>query len=234
MIKAFILEDEPRAIKLLEKYLEQIDFIELVGSERTADSAMAFISEYQVDVLFLDINLPEMSGIKFFKDLSHRPSVIFTTAYPEYAVEGFELDAVDYLLKPITYPRFLKACEKLNKHQHLKAIEKGGVDTAFSDLVYVKSGKTVHKLFWNDILYLEKDDNYVIYHLQDQRILSRQTLNKLELAFPNYFCRVHKSFAVSLLHLEQSSRELVMVNGRELPVGRKFRKQFMDALAIRE
>jgi len=234
MLKAYIIEDEPRAIRLLEKYLDQIDFIELVGSARTPNSAMTFMNDYRVDVLFLDINLPEMSGIKFFKDLNHRPAVIFTTAYPEYAVEGFALDAVDYLLKPITYPRFLKACEKLRKYQHLKAIEKAEVDAAFSDLVYVKSGKTVHKLFWRDILYLEKDDNYVIYHLKDQRILSRQTLNKLELAFPNYVCRIHKSFAVSILHLEQSSREWVMIDGQELPVGRKFRKQFIDALALRK
>lgn len=229
-----IVEDEKLAREKIALYLSNLPEMELKGEYATAHSFLEDWKQGEDLLLFLDINLPDLNGLELAAMMKQNNQVIFTTAYSEYALNGFELDAVDYLLKPINYPRFLKACEKLRKHQHLKTIEKEESNLAFSDLVYVKSGKTVHKLFWKDVLYLEKDDNYVIYHLADQKILSRQTLGKLEYAFPNYICRIHKSFAVSLLHIEQSRREVVMIGGRELPVGRKFRKLFVDALAVRK
>jgi len=229
-LKAYIVEDEAKAIALLETYIQRIHFLELIGSARNPLKAFSFLQEQTVDILFLDINMPILSGIELFKSIAHPPKVIFTTAYPEYAVEGFNLEAIDYLLKPISFPRFVKACERLRKQQEgPNSIAKMPTDL-MADIVYVKSGATTHKLSWKEILYLEKDENYVIYHTHKQRILSRQTLSDLESIFPSYFCRIHKSYAVSLLHLEELERESVLVGTKRLPVGRTYKNQLKEAV----
>lgn len=173
MLKTFIVDDEIKAIELLQTYIQRINFLELLGVARNPLKAFSFLQENEVDVLFLDINMPILSGIELFKSIRNPPNVIFTTAYPEYAVEGFNLEAVDYLLKPIPFPRFLKACERLTKHHKIKTNTIENEGDYLADLVYVKSGPVTHKLSWKAILYLEKDENYVIYHTKNQRILSR-------------------------------------------------------------
>lgn len=232
MIKAFIVEDEIKAIELLETYIRRINFLELVGTARNPMKAFNYLKENEVDVLFLDINMPILSGIELYKTLPQPPAVIFTTAYPEYAVEGFDLEAVDYLVKPISFPRFIRACERLLKRQQVDSQQLQPPSTVFSDLVYVKSGTTRHKISWKSVLYLEKDENYVIYHTSDKRILSRQTLSNLETIFPSYICRIHKSFAVSLLHIQRIERECVYVRDESLPIGRTYKNQFLEKLDI--
>ena len=230
MLNALIVEDEIKAQELLQKYLRQIDFISLIGTLRDPLQAFPFLQEHQVDVLFLDINMPVLSGVELYGSLRNPPAVIFTTAHPEYAVEGFNLEAVDYLLKPITFPRFLKACEKLRKQQKTNSPTPYAHTTDFADIIYVKSGPITHKMSWKEIIYLEKDENYVIFHTAKKRILSRQTLSDLEDTFPHYFCRVHKSYAVSLLHVQQLERELIQMPGKTIPVGRTFRGRLLDGL----
>ena len=230
MFKAYIVEDEVKAIELLQIYIQRIDFLDLVGVTRNPLKAFSYLQENQIDVLFLDINMPILSGIELLKSISQAPNVIFTTAYPEYAVEGFDLEAVDYLLKPISFPRFLKACERLRKQQKINTSGLEPADPFLSDIVYVKSGPTTHKLSWKEVLYLEKAENYVIYHTKNQRILSRQTLSNLETIFPSYICRIHKSYAVSLLHLTRIERESVLVKATILPVGRTFRNRLMEKI----
>lgn len=230
MLKAFIVEDEIKAIELLQNYIEKIDFLTLVGTARNPLKGFSYLQENEIDILFLDINMPVLSGIELLKNLSHPPNVIFTTAYPEYAVEGFTLEATDYLLKPISFPRFLKACERLRKQQKINSANPSAADNFLTDLIYVKSGPVTHKLSWKEILFLEKDENYVIFHTKAQRILSRQTLSDLTSTFPSYFCRIHKSYAVSLLHITRMERESLLVADRELPIGRTFRKDLLDKI----
>ncbi|MTI30811.1 LytR/AlgR family response regulator transcription factor [Xanthovirga aplysinae] len=229
MLKAYIIEDEAKAIDLLSSYIRKIDFLELKGSARDSLKAFNYLQENEVDILFLDINMPVLSGLELYKSISRPPQVIFTTAYPEYAVEGFNLEAVDYLLKPISFPRFLRACEKLLKQQKnvTSPLEQ---HSDFSDIVYVKSGPITHKLSWKEILYLEKDENYVIFHTKEKRVLSRQTLTDLEEIFPNYILRIHKSYAISLLHIDQVEREFLKISCKELPIGRTYRIQLMEGL----
>jgi len=229
MLKAYILEDEAKAIALLQNYIQKIDFVELIGSARNAKKATDFLQDNEIDLLFLDINLPDASGIEFYQNLIAPPIVIFTTAYPNFAVQGFDLEAIDYLLKPITFPRFLRACKRAVKHQ--QSNDSATIHTPNdSDIVYIKSGTLLHKVFWKDVLFLEKDENYVIYHTQEKRILSRQTLNDLEAIFPNYFIRTHKSYAVSLLHIEQVSRDNIKIGKHGLPIGRTYKAQFLERL----
>ena len=237
MIKAFIVEDEAKAIALLRTYIQRVDFLELAGTARNPLKAFSYLQENQIDVLFMDINMPILSGIELYKSIRRPPQVIFTTAYPEYAVEGFDLEAVDYLLKPINFPRFLKACERLQKQQKINNFTIAAPPSLFTDIIYVKSGPITHKLSWKEVLYLEKSENYVIYHTENQRILSRQTLSDLESIFPSYICRIHKSYAVSLLHLSQLGRESVLIYEKNLPIGRTFRNRLLariDDLKNRE
>lgn len=229
-LKTYIVEDEIKALELLENYIQQIDFLDLVGTSRNPMRAFHYLQEHEVDVLFLDINMPILSGIELYKSLSHPPVVIFTTAYPEYAVEGFNLEAVDYLVKPISFSRFLQASERLLKRQQIQQTAILPELAHLSDIVYVKSGATRHKIFWREVLYLEKDENYVIYHTREKRILSRQTLTNLETIFPAYICRIHKSYAASLLHTQQVEREFLKIGERTLPIGRRYREGLMERL----
>lgn len=230
MLKAYIVEDEIKAIELLKNYIAQIDFLELAGESRNPLKAFNYLQKNNVDVLFLDISMPILSGLELYKSISNPPSVIFTTAYPEYAIDGFDLEAVDYLLKPIPFPRFLKACEKLLKQKKIDEIPIVGEASNFQDIIYVKSGAITHKVSWREVHYIEKDENYVIYHTLKKRILSRQTLSDLEKIFPSYICRIHKSYAVSLLHLQQIERESLKIEGKAIPIGRTYRNDFMEKI----
>jgi len=230
MMKAYIVDDEIKALELLRTYIDRIEYIELVGASRDPVEAFHYLKEHQIDILFLDINMPVLSGVDLYKSLSDPPAVIFTTAYAEYAVEGFNLQAVDYLVKPITFPRFLQASERLSKKQTNEYSPKGNLENDFANIIYVKSGAVTHKLSWKEIQYIEKDENYVIYHTEAKKILSRQTLTDIEAIFPSYFCRIHKSYAVSLLHLSQLEREFVKLADKLLPVGRTYKGKLKEKL----
>ncbi len=227
VLRSIIVEDEILAIELLLNYIEKVDFLEVVATTRNPMNVSQLLEKHEAEVLFLDINMPMLNGIELYKSLVNPPQVIFTTSYPNYAVEGFNLEAIDYLLKPIAFPRFLKACHRLIKQQRtdLKHDTNSAKSTTPS-FVYLKSGAVTHKVNWQDVLYLEKDENYTIYHTKDKRILVRQTLAKATYLFPKYICRIHKSYAVSLLHIEQLWRDAIKVAGKKLPISRHFRESF--------
>ena len=228
IIQAFLIDDEPKALDLLKNYLGRIPYMKVVGEARDPMKALEMLQQQKVDVIFLDINLPNLSGIEFYSSLQEPPAVIFTTAYPEFAVQGFELEALDYLVKPITFTRFLKACNRLVKNKDLQKSEKQPAVPAFADIVYIKSGPVMHKLLWRDIQYLEKDENYVIYHTPDKKVLSRQSLGELEEILPPYFVRIHKSYTVSLLHIQTLEREQITLAKGQLPVGNTYRQQLQE------
>lgn len=231
MIKSIIVEDEPKAIELLKVYIERIDFICSIAAFRNPMQAFHFLKQEPVDLIFLDINMPIMSGIELYKSLKNPPAVIFTTAYSNYAVEGFELEATDYLVKPILFPRFLKACDRIKSRQEEKKGVYSSKISQLNDMVYVKSGHTTHHFLWREIQYLEKDENYVKYRqISGKQILSRQTLTELDMLFPFYICRIHKSYAVSLIHVQEVGTEFVKVNDVQLPLGRTYKATFLTAI----
>lgn len=225
--RAYLVDDEARALELLRNYIERVPSVEWVGEARDPLKALAYLATQQVDVLFLDINLPNLSGIDFYARLNHQPKIIFTTAYPEFAVKGFDLAAVDYLLKPITFERFAKACSRLAKNQWTDQPTDKKMP---QDLIYVKSGATLHKILANEILYLERDENYVVYHTTKKRILTRQTLSQLEATLPDYFVRIHKSYIVSLLHLDSMRSDQVYLKNQVIPIGKTYRSLLYNRL----
>ncbi|MGB5665701.1 MAG: LytTR family DNA-binding domain-containing protein [Maribacter sp.] len=188
-IRCLVVDDEELARALLESYIAKLDFLDLAGSAEGPVEAMNLMRETTVDLLFLDIQMPEIKGTDFAKMITAETQIIFTTAYSEYALEGFELNALDYLLKPITFERFLKAVNKAKFTGTTKITE---------ETITVKSGYDLHKLKYNEIRYIESDSEYVIYHTADKRIMSNQSLKTLEKTLPSFiFMRVHRSYIIN-------------------------------------
>lgn len=223
--KVVIIDDEPKAIDLIRHYVNQTDALTIAATFRDPFKAFHYLSTSEVDLVFLDINMPQLSGLDLLSNLKNKPNVIFTTAYAEYAINGFDLDAVDYLLKPISFSRFSTAIQKFLKRHNTPTV----IDEIPSDPVYIKSGTKNYKFFWRDIILLEKSENYVIYHLMDgQRLLSRTTLGEVEKLFPSYMIRVHKSYAVGLHHIITVEANKIQVPDLEVPIGRKFKEIFHE------
>tara|TARA_R110000868_G_scaffold366839_1_gene629779 strand:+ start:20163 stop:20840 length:678 start_codon:yes stop_codon:yes gene_type:complete len=188
-IKCLIVDDEELARSLLKTYIEKVNFLELVSDFENPLDAIKVLKEQKIDLLFLDIQMPEIKGTDFAKMIPDSTQIIFTTAYSEYALEGYELNAVDYLLKPITFERFLKAVNKIKTNTDQESSE---------DSIIIKSGYDLHKLKYDAILYIESDSEYAIYHTTDGKIMSNQSLTALEKKLPKeLFMRVHRSYIVN-------------------------------------
>lgn len=220
-----IVEDEPLAQKVLKQYISDHPSLHLAAVCEDAFSAQQTLAVQAIDILFLDINLPRLSGINFLKTLSQPPAVIFTTAYPEYAVEGFELDAVDYLVKPFSFERFLKA---VNKVMHLsKAAPSAPADEA----IFVKADKKVFRIVINDILDLETLGDYVRIRLITGQHLVNSTLKDLLEELPKgLFIRVHKSFAIARNKIEFIEGNYIRIGGKDVPIGATYRDELFAAL----
>lgn len=213
MINCLIVDDEPLAREVLESYVNEIAELKLVGSCKNALEAKELLNKIEVELIFLDINMPEISGITFYKTLVKKPKVIFTTAYPEYALEGFELDAVDYLLKPFSFDRFEKAVEKVSK----SAV--GGLD-----FIMLKADKRMHKINFEQILYFESIGDYVKVILKEgKNLIIAETLKKLEEKLPVDFIRIHKSYIISLPDLRYIEGNQVHLDNRNIPIGQSYR-----------
>ncbi len=225
-IKVVIIDDEPKAIDLLVYYISQVEFLEVENTFRNPLKAFQFLTTHDVDLLFLDINMPKLSGVELIKNLKNGPDVIFTTAHPEFAVSGFDLDAIDYLLKPITFPRFLKASQKAQK----TVLKKDAKELIPADPIYIKSGSITHKLLWRDIAFLKKDENYITYYLTNgKRLLCRQTLSSMEKMFPNYVVRIHKSYAICMYNITSVGNDFLMINTTKIQIGRNFKNNFLHS-----
>lgn len=215
MLKAIALDDEPIALDVLKSLTEKVTFVEMAGYFTHAAEARAFLDKHPVDVLFLDIQMPDLSGIAFLKKLPNPPMVIFTTAYSEHAVEGFELDAIDYLLKPFSLTRFLKACNKAYAHHALLHQNKSPLSA-----VYIKSGYEQIRIEWQAILWVESAGNYVVFVLKNRKVASRLTMGEAEALLPaSDFVRVHRSYIVAKKHVQKMDKKNVWVGETELPIG---------------
>ncbi|MES1219964.1 MAG: LytTR family DNA-binding domain-containing protein [Bacteroidota bacterium] len=218
MMQAIAIDDEPIALEVIKNLSLKIPFIKLEASFTDAFKAISFLQKEKVDLILLDIKMPDISGIDFLKSLSNPPMVIFTTAYSEHAVHSFELDAIDYLLKPFSAARFLKACNKANEQYELRRnISKSSNETS---AIFIKSGYEQLRLELDSLLYVESNGNYVQFVTDQQKITSRLTMTEAETLLPaSSFIRIHRSYIVAKNKIVKFDKNSVWVNKNELPVG---------------
>ena len=229
-----IIEDEPLARNLMEAYIKKVPQFQLVGAFSNAIDALEFLRNNVVQIMFSDIQMPELTGIALLKILKNKPLVILTTAYSEYALEGYELEVFDYLLKPISFERFLKAAEKaiarLSENNVPKTIatEISNTEKA-NDLIFVKDGTKLIKLRLSDILYIEGLKDYVSIHTREKKIVSLQTLKALESQLPdNQFIRIHNSYIIAFDAIDIIEKDRVMIGKNHLPISDTYRKTFKE------
>ena len=226
-IHCIAVDDEPLALQVLEKYIHAIPALQLVGVCCNAVDALALLQNNSVDLLFLDIQMPHILGTDFMRTLTNPPKVIFTTAFRKFAVEGFDLDAVDYLLKPISFERFLKAVNKVMK-LNLTSIE-NATDTIplkkENDFIYLRADRKNIKVNLSDLLFIESLKDYIKVVTTDKTIVAKYSISALEEDLPSSFIRIHRSFIVSLNKIESFTPDLIQIGKYELPVSRSYRHE---------
>ncbi len=228
MINCIIVDDEPLSRRVIQKYLKDLPFLNLMASCSHAFEAMEVLQKEPIDLIFLDINMPRLSGINFAKTLSNPPLIIFTTAYPEFAVEGFELEAVDYLLKPFSQERFLKAVNKASKILENKQLETASNDP---DFLLIKADKKLYKLKFEEILYLQAYGDYVKVFTPEKVLLTKERLSNLENNLPeNRFQKIHRSYIVSMDAIQFLEGNQVKINDILLPVSSTYRAELLAKL----
>ncbi len=218
MLKAIVIDDEPMALEVIKGLAEKVTFVELKGYFTNSFEAQKFLQTNQIDLFFLDIKMPDISGVEFLKSIPDPPMVIFTTAYSEHAVESFELNAIDYLLKPFSLARFLKACNKAYEQYDLRK----NINNAASGLshLFIKSGYEQIRVELNDIWYAEGNGNYVVLVLENKKIASRLTMSEAEALLPAAdFVRVHRSYIVSKKHIQKADKKSIWIRQTEIPIG---------------
>ena len=214
---AIAIDDEPIALEVIKTLAAKVPFINLKATFTNAFEGIEYLQQYQADVLFLDIKMPDISGIELSKSLQHPPMIIFTTAYSEHAVEGFELNAVDYLLKPFSLARFIKACTKAHQLYLLKHKE------AIPEYIFLKDGYEQVKVVLADILYIEAAGNYLNIYTSNEKITTRLTIAEaVELLPKEHFVRIHRSYVVAKSSVSKYNRQSVFINELELPVGQSY------------
>lgn len=230
-IRCLIVDDEPLAQDILETYIQKVPDLELVGKCPNAVEARQVLKTEQINLLFLDIQMPEITGLDFMKSLNNPPNVIFTTAYANYAVEGFNLNAVDYLLKPISFDRFLKAINKI-ENKLGSGINNGGQDSGINDpddYVFVKTDKKMVKVKYKDIQYIEGLKDYVMIYTDDGRHVTLMTMKSLQEQLPEkMFKRVHKSYIISVDKINAVIGHMVEIDGASklIPIGNSYKDDF--------
>ncbi len=235
--KCLIVDDEPLARDLVRSYVKKLENFEIVEECCDAMKALNAIRTNTVDLMFLDIQMPQLTGIEFLKTLKNPPKVIITTAYREYALEGFELDVVDFLLKPITFERFLKS---INKYYQVNIEEKHNQSSVVNNFnnheepfIYVKENKKVMKVFLNEILYLEGLSEYVQVYTENKKIVTKNSMTNMESKLPDSeFMRIHKSYIVSLSKIQAFTSTSIEIPGKQLPIGRSYKNSVIEALQL--
>jgi DNA-binding LytR/AlgR family response regulator len=235
MIQTLIVDDEPLALDVLETYIEKIPELNLVKRCNNALEALEVLKSQPIDLMFLDIQMPQITGIEFLKTLADPPLVIFTTAYPNYALEGFELDALDYLLKPISFDRFLKAVNRATDQLNLQKASQSGNEPEGDEYFFVKADKKLVKVNYDEILYIEGLKDYVIIRLEQSRVITLQTMKSLEDKLPqNKFRRIHRSFIVNIdkIHAVIGNMVEVLEKGqaKHLPIGKNYRDELQELI----
>jgi two-component system LytT family response regulator len=230
MITCIAIDDEPKALEVIERYCRKTNLVELRATFREPVKAIEFLSREKVDLIFLDINMPDISGMQLVQTLSPCPMIIFTTAYSHYAVESYELNALDYLLKPITFERFLSAVNKAPE----TLSSKNSIGMEAEATVFIKSGPQTYQVKLAEILYLEKDGNYITVHLKDKNILIRENMGDIFDLVPGAdFIRVHKSYVVAIKHIAMIEVHQLVINGEKIPIGSTYRDPLRSRLGLK-
>jgi DNA-binding LytR/AlgR family response regulator len=232
--KYLIVDDEPLARKLILSHASKVEGLVCFGECSSALEAGNIMRSQKVDVVFLDIQMPELTGLEFIKTLKNPPAIIFTTAYRDFASEAFEIDAIDYLIKPISFERLLQAVNKFFDRIPTKHSIQNFNDQNEAKSVLIKSDRKMHKVFLEDIQYIESLDDFVKVYLKTRILISRENISALEGRLPKeMFVRIHRSFIVSTIHINSISAEGVDISGKVLPFGRAFKMSAMAALGLR-
>ena len=233
-IQCLLIDDEPPALEILQSHISNINGLEVAASCKNAVEAFDVLHEKHIDLIFLDIKMPKLIGTDFLKSLANPPKVIFVTAYREYALDSYELDAVDYLVKPVTFERFLKAVYKVKRLMGHEAILIP--NTVYKKnpeaFVYVRVNKSMEKVFVNQIVYIESCKDYVkIFLTTGQSFIARQSISSMEnMLSAHSFLRVHRSFLIALEKMTGYNNNDVIIGGKEIPIGRLYKQQVMEAL----
>lgn len=233
LIRTLIIDDEFPARKLLSEYVSKVPNLQLCGTCENAIKAMEVMRTEPIDLILSDIQMPDLSGLELVKSMKEKPLVIFTTAYAEYAIDSYELEAVDYLLKPISFPRFLQAINKVT--ERMKAKRKETVpESTERGFFMVKADYKLYKIDYDNLLYVEGQSEYVTFHMKDKRrITAYYSLKKLEEELPaNDFMRIHKSYIVSLSNIESVEGNMVSINGQKLAIGKNYKDALLCALNV--
>lgn len=223
-LKCLIIDDEPLARKGLQEYIDDIPYLETAGSAETSEEARVFLLNKQIDLLFLDIQMPGLTGIEFLKNEKPAVPVVICSAYSQYAIEGYDYDVLDYLVKPVAFDRFTQAAEKA-RYYHLLRAGNLGTPTQETEVLFIKSNQQMIKISFSDIKYIEAAGNYVVIHTHEKKMLVYITLKVVEEKLPtDRFIKVHKSFIVPLDKIESIREEKIILGNTFIPVGRSFKK----------
>ena len=230
-IKCLVIDDEPLALKVMESHIAKIPDIELVASLEDPLEAIEILKHTAIDLIFLDIEMPVLTGIEFIKTLEHPPGIIFTTAYRNYAIESYELNIIDYLLKPIAFARFMKAVIKFRglakiPNQNISTQE----STTRNDHLYVKANRKFVKIQFDEILYVESLKDYIRIHFKDKNIITKDTISNFENMLPGEFLRIHRSFIVNITKLTAFTKVDVEIGEKEIPIGASYKERTMEYL----
>jgi DNA-binding LytR/AlgR family response regulator len=236
-INCLAVDDEPLALSILKKYIGAVESLELVGSCENAVQALQLLQQYKVDLIFLDIQMPQIMGTDFIRTLKKTPKIIFTTAYRKYAIEGFELDAVDYLLKPISFERFLKAVNKvlqMNLDASASQYHVNDVLPESAPFLYFRVERKMVKIFLHDILYIEGLSDYVRIITVSKTFITKQLISTLEETLPKeIFIRIHRSFIISVNKINSYNADMIVIGNVELPIGRSFKLNTIKKLQLK-
>ena len=233
-INCIIVDDEQIAREILEEYVHKIDTIELVKSCKNATEALEMISNHTIDLILLDINMPTISGLTLAKAIDRKIKVIFTTAYREYAVDGFNIQAVDYLLKPISFERFLQAIDKFfDLPTVFSPTEKTNPDSTKSNFIFVRADRKMVRINFEEIAYIESLSDYIKIYTNNSIVITRETISNMEARLPeSQFIRIHRSFIVSLNQISSFTNEFVELDKKELPISRTYKDAVLKKLSI--
>jgi len=229
-ISCIIIDDEPLARKGLKEYIADVDFLDLAGEFGNAMKATEIMSTGHVQLLFLDIQMPKITGLDFFRSLQHAPPVIFTTAYPQYALDGFDLNALDYLVKPISFDRFFKAALKAKEYYEIRQQNEATAGKK-QDYFFIKADNKLVKIFFDEILFVEALQNYVIIHTSDKKYITYLTFKSVEEYLPaDQFLKTHKSYIISASKIESIEGNDIRIGNHHVPISRNEKEEVMEKL----
>ena len=233
MIRCLVVDDEPLALDILEDYISKVPFLTLVKTTTSAIEGLSLVQSDKVDLVFLDVQMPELTGIQFLKIINGKCDVILTTAYSQYALDGYELDVVDYLLKPIAFDRFYKAAQKVlqNNGTGNTIPQEQSSTTSKHDFIFVKTEHKIQKIYLDDILYIEGLKDYISIFTKTERIITLQNMKKMEESLPSKsFIRVHKSYIVAIGKIESIERSRIQIGDKTIPIGDTYREYFFKQI----